>query len=175
MNPDDLRINGWTKDTLLIEASKFEDDEGGADERDYGVITQVRDYEDYMELRNRPDDWSEKKAQMGVVGARTNSNMEPLAGWLLPTLSQCKENLQNDFARGLRDVKDMVEDFHGKKDDEKYKEIKFYQDMYSSLSSFLGSGEDAGLESEVIQWNEELSNINNNLAEKVEDEDRAMF
>ena len=73
------------------------------------------------------------------------------------------------------DVKDMVKDFHGKKDDEKYKEIKFYQDMYSSLSSFLGSGEDAGLESEVIQWNEELSNINNNLAEKVEDEDRAMF
>jgi len=175
MNPDDLRLNGWTKDTLLIEASKLEDDEGGADERDYGVITQVREYEEYMELRNRPDDWSEKKAQMGIVGDRTNSNMEPLAGWLLPTLSQCKENLQNDFARGLRDIKDMVEDFHGKKDDEKYKEIKFYQDMYSSLSSFLGSGEDADLESEVIQWNEELSNINNNLAEKVEDEDRAMF
>ena len=196
MNPDDLRLNGWTKDTLLIEASKFEDDEGGADERDYGVITQVRDYEDYMELRNRPDDWSEKKAQMGIVGERTNSNMEPLgrsrkrkvsevvedsqfdeqswAGWQPPTLSQCKENLQDDFARGLRDVKDMVEDFHGKKDDEKYKEIKFYQDMYSSLSSFLGSGEDVGLESDVNQWNDELSTINNNLVEKVEAEDRAM-
>ena len=199
MNPDDLRINGWTKDKLLIEASNYEEGEGGADERDYGVITQVTDYEDYMDLRNRPDDWSEKKAQMGIVGDRTNSNMEPLgksrkrkvseaevvedsqfdeqswAGWQPPTLSQCKENLEEDFARGLRDVKDMVEDFHGKKDDEKYKEIQFYKDMYSSLSSFLGSGEDAGLESQVIQWNEELSNINNNLAEKVEDEDRAMF
>ena len=168
MNPGDHRINGWTKAELLREAVDYEDGEGGADERDYGVITQVTDYEDYMELRNRPDDWSEKKAQMGIVGDRTNSNMErksrkrkvseaevvedsqfdeqSWAGWQPPTLSQCKENLQDDFARGLRDVKDMVEDFNGngKKDDEKYKEIKFYQEMYSSLSSFLGSGEDAG-------------------------------
>ena len=31
-----------------------------------------------MELRNRPDDWSEKKAALGIVGSRFNSNMEPL-------------------------------------------------------------------------------------------------
>ena len=31
-----------------------------------------------MELRDRPDDWSEKKAQLGLVGDRVNSNHEPL-------------------------------------------------------------------------------------------------
>ena len=196
MFPDDLRINGWTKDTLLTEAAKYEEDEGGADERDYGVINMVNDYEEYMELRNRPDNWSEKKAQMGIVGDRMNSNLEPLgksrkrrtsedvedsmfdeqswAGWQPPTLSQCKENLEADFARGLMDVKDMVEDFTGQKDDEKYKDIQFYQDTYKSLLSFLGPGANIGLENKVHQWNDELASINNNLVEKVEAEDRAM-
>lgn len=196
MFPDDLRINGWTKDTLLTEAAKYEEDEGGADERDYGVINMVNDYEEYMELRNRPDNWSEKKAQMGIVGDRMNSNLEPLgksrkrrtseavedsmfdeqswAGWQPPTLSQCKENLEADFARGIMDVKDMVEDFTGQKDDEKYKDIQFYQDTYKSLLSFLGPGANIGLENKVHQWNDELASINNNLVEKVEAEDRAM-
>ena len=160
------------------------------------MITQVREYEEYMELRNRPDDWSEKKAQMGIVGARSNSNMEPLgrsrkrkvsevvedsqfdeqswANWQPPTLSQTTANLQDDVARGLRDVKDMVEDFQGKKGDEKYEEIQFYKDTYKSLLSILGTGEESGLESDVLRWNDELSSINNNLVEKVEAEDRAM-
>ena len=34
----------------------------------------VRDYEKYKELRNRPSNWSEKKASLGI----SNSNMEPL-------------------------------------------------------------------------------------------------
>jgi hypothetical protein len=34
----------------------------------------VNDYEEYMELRNRPDTWSEKKAQMGIVDDRMDSN-----------------------------------------------------------------------------------------------------
>ena len=69
--------------------------------RDYCVINVSRDYEDYLELRNRPDDWSELKAQIGIVGNRSTSNMksptesrkrkalefeestfEQLAGWL---------------------------------------------------------------------------------------------
>lgn len=70
-------------------------------------------------------------------------------------------------------LRDMVEDFHGKKD-EKYKEISFTKTCTVALSSFLGFGEDAGLESKVNQWNDELSTINNNLVEKVEAEDRAM-
>ena len=196
MRPDDLRINGWTKDTLLTEAAAYEEKDGGADERDYGLINMVDDYKEYMELRNRPDNWSEKKAQMGIVGDRMNSNMEPLgksrkrktsevvedsmfdeqswAGWQPPTLSQVKQDLEAGFRRGLRDVKDMVEDFNGKKDDEKHKDIQFYQDTYKSLLSFLGTGADLGLENKVNKWNEDLSTINNNLVEKVEAEDRAM-
>ena len=40
--------------------------------------TIVRDYEKYVELRDRPDDWSEKKASLGMVETSFNSNMEPL-------------------------------------------------------------------------------------------------
>jgi hypothetical protein len=42
------------------------------------VINIVRDYEKYVELRDRPDDWSEKKASLGMVCTYFNSNMEPL-------------------------------------------------------------------------------------------------
>ena len=34
--------------------------------------------EEYMTLRERPDDWSEKKSRLGVSGSSMNSNMEPL-------------------------------------------------------------------------------------------------
>ena len=70
MFPNDLRINGWTRDKLLSEAVEHERKEGGAYERDYGVIKIVNDYGKYMELRNRPVDWSEKKAQIGIVDER---------------------------------------------------------------------------------------------------------
>ena len=39
------------------------------------MITKVKDEEKYRELRNRLDDWSEKKAQLVIV---SNSNHEPL-------------------------------------------------------------------------------------------------
>ena len=67
MFPNDLRINGWTRDKLLSEAVEQEKKDGGAYERDYGVIKIVNDYGKYMELRNRPVDWSEKKARLGIV------------------------------------------------------------------------------------------------------------
>ena len=182
-----FRINGWTKDKLLIEAAKYEDNDGGADGRDYGVISVSRDYEDYLELRNRPDDWSELKAQIGIVGNRSISNMktpikshkrkaleveestfeQPGVGWQPPSLRQTKENLEADFTKGLMHVRDMVEDFNGNKDDEKYRDIMFYQDTYRGLLSFLGSGAGSDLENKVYQWNEELSVINNNFVDKV--------
>lgn len=65
-------------------------------------------------------------------------------------------------------MRDMVEDFNGNKDDEKYRDIMFYQDTYKGLLSFLGSGAGSGLENKVYQWNEELSVINNNLVDKVD-------
>ena len=85
-----------TKDKLLTEAAYQEDIAGGAEERDYGVIRRVSDSEEYMELRNRPDKWSEKKAQMGVIRGRLKSNMDSMfdekswAEWKPPTPSQVK-------------------------------------------------------------------------------------
>ena len=58
----------------------------------------------------------------------------------------------------------MVRDTN--KDDEKYRDIQFYQDTYKGLLSFLGSGAGSDLENKVYQWNEELSVINNNLVAK---------
>ena len=55
----------------------MEEESGGPDKRDYDDISVVKDYDKYVELRDRPDDWSEKKAKLGIVG-KGNSNMEPL-------------------------------------------------------------------------------------------------
>lgn len=184
MFPDDLRINSWTRDKLLSEAAKYEEEEGGACERDYGVIMIVNDCEEYMELRDRPDNWSEKKAQMGIVDDRLNSTMkspgkskkrkisevedsvfdeQSWVGWQPPTLSQAKENLKADFERGLMALKNMVEDYSVNDmtnvDDKKLKEIKFYQETYQSLLLFFGSGADSGLDNNVRQWNDKLSNL----------------
>ena len=65
-------------------------------------------------------------------------------------------------------MRDMVEDFNGNKDDEKYRDITFYQNTYKGLLSFLGSGAGSDLENKVYQWNEELSVINNNFVDKVD-------
>ena len=66
------------KSDILVKAAEYDEDQGGSEERDYQVINIVRDYEKYVELRDRPDDWSEKKASLGMVCTYFNSNMEPL-------------------------------------------------------------------------------------------------
>ena len=184
MFPNDLRINGLTRDKLLSEAVEHERKEGGAYERDYGVIKIVNDYGKYMELRNRPVDWSEKKAQIGIVDDRLNSNLTPQnkskkrkiseveesvfdeqswIGWKPPTLRQARENLEADFERGLMALKNMVKDYSVKDmtnvDDKKLKDIQFYQKTYKSLLLFLGSGADIVLINKVHQWNDELANL----------------
>ena len=80
--PEDERISGWNNATILEKACAEQEEQGGDEERDYTVIMQVRDEEKYRELRNRPDDWSEKKAQLGIV---SNSNHEPLGQRLVLT------------------------------------------------------------------------------------------
>ena len=192
MYPQDGRILGMTKDALLIAAMEHEEKDGGPDERDYGLIRKVVNYEEYMELRDRPDDWSEKKAKLGIVGSRCNSNMEPLgkrqrkeetpepsqfdeeswAGWEPPSKRKIMEDIESGFTNGIKDVGDMIEDFNGKKDDARYEEIKFYQDTYKMLLSLHKKDED--LSAKAHQWENELSLLNNNLVEKVEAEDRAM-
>jgi len=74
MHPEDMRIAGLSNAEVLAKAAEIDDDE----ERDYDVIIIVNDFERYKELRDRPDDWSEKKQKMGIMGKSFNSNMEPL-------------------------------------------------------------------------------------------------
>jgi len=192
LNPDDGRIMGMSKDQLLIKAAEYEEEEGGSDERDYTVIIKNNDYEKYMELRDRPDDWSEKKAKLGIVGARANSNMEPLGkrkrkeseppqfdekswgGWEPPTKQQILSDLESGFQTGIRDVRDKVEDFKGQKGDKKYEEIQFFQDTYKKLLSVLKNDSNPGFSSKVRNWELEFCAINNSLVEKVEAEDRSM-
>ena len=165
LNPGDPWINGLTKDKLLTEAAYQEDIAGGAEERDYGVIRRVSDFEEYMDLRNRPDNWSEKKAQMGVIRGRLKSNMDSMfderswAEWKPPTPSQVKQNLEADFDRGIKDVNDMVKDFNGKKDDKRYKEIEFYRVTYKGLLSFFGESEEIGLRNKIPEWQNKLKTL----------------
>ena len=66
-NPNDDRINGFTRDKMLSLALEYEEDEGGPDARDYKLIKIVSDYKMYRKLLDRPSDWSEKKAKFGLV------------------------------------------------------------------------------------------------------------
>jgi len=165
LNPEDNRIAGLTNADILKEAAEYEDEQGGSEKRDYEVINIVRDYEKYVELRDRPDDWSEKKARLGLVRAAFNSNMEPMgmrgdsrgwedrkkqqeevpakfdeedwAGWQPPSKKQRMEEFSYNFRNGIKDVEDMVEEFDGKKGSEKYEEIVFYKKMYGDLLSLF--------------------------------------
>ena len=166
--PDDGRILGMPKDQLLIKSAEYEEEEGGSEERDYSLINKVEDHDQYQELRDRPDDWSEKKAQLGLVGVRCNSNMEPLGArkrkhsdtvshhvshhvsqfdeeswsdWQPPTLSQALQELETDFVNSIKDLNEMVEDFKGKKDDEEYQDIVSYQETCLNLLSLFVNDE----------------------------------
>ena len=151
---------------ILKEAAEYEDELGGSEERDYEVINILRDYEKYVELRDRPDDWSEKKANLGLVGVAFNSNIEPLgmregrrgwgdktrkqqeqeqamfdeedwARWQPPSKKQRVEEFSFNFRNGIKDVEYMVEEFDGRKGDENYEEIVFYKKMYGDLLSLF--------------------------------------
>ena len=56
LNPDDTRIAGLSSADILVKAAEYEEEQGGSEERDYEVINIVRDYEKYVELRDRPDE-----------------------------------------------------------------------------------------------------------------------
>merc|ERR1712106_140108 len=79
---------------------------------------------------------------------------------------------------GVKDVIDMVEEFDGKKGDEKYEEISHYKKMYGDLLSLFDDDfqdeEERAERDMVISLKDELSLANNNLGEKEEREDRAM-
>ena len=67
LNPDDERINRFTKNEVLSMAMDYEEEEGGPDTRDYNLIKIVKDSRRYRQLLHRPTDWSERKYKMGLV------------------------------------------------------------------------------------------------------------
>jgi len=202
LNPEDTRIAGLSSADILVKAAEYEEEQGGSEERDYGVIETVSDYEKYMELRERPDDWSEKKSRLGVSGSSMNSNMEPLgkrgawgtdqsqtnessmfdedewANWQPPSRNQVLDELRINVTNSVKDVHDMVEEFEGEKGDEKYKEIMQYQNIYASLLNLLKddfNNDDEVNEKEfVMQMGNDLRKANDVLIDKVEKEDREM-
>jgi len=202
-NPEDSRIAGLSSADILMKAAEYEEEHGGSEERDYTVIRVVRNYEEYIELRDRPDDWSEKKAQLGLVGSNCNPNMEPLgkrgqggwrgdkknvkeesmfdeeawAGWEPPTKKRAVEDWKYNMRNGVKDVTDMVDDFNGMKGDSKYEEIRYYKDMYGKLLSLFDHDvDDEGTEMKdsVMAFKNELAAAESSLVEKVDREDRAM-
>ena len=158
LNPDDARVAGLSGADILAKAAEWEAEHCPDGERDYNQILTVEDYGRYMELKNRPDDWSEMKASLGMVG--TACNMEPLgrkraagrgewreegirsrreqsplfdpaawAGWRPAT----REEAVTDAAAALRTGVDDV----GRKGDEAHQEIEHYADVYQQLLAIL--------------------------------------
>ena len=131
-----------------------------------------------MELRNRPDDWSEKKAALGIVGNRFNSNMEPLGsrkrkstepsmfdpvswrGWEPKTIEQATQESRAAMRRGVDTVVDMVDNFKGKIGDDEHREVLHYNGIYKQLLGMLtkelGQAETAGLSGELDRGMGEL-------------------
>ena len=131
-----------------------------------------------MELRHRPDDWSEKKAALGIVGNKFNSNMEPLGsrkrksteppmfdpvawrGWQPKTQEQAVQEGKATMRRGVDMVTDMVDNFKGKIGDEEHEEVVYnngiYKQLLGMLTNELGQGETAGLTGELDKGMGEL-------------------
>ena len=131
-----------------------------------------------MELRHRPDDWSEKKAALGIVGNKFNSNMEPLGsrkrksteppmfdpvawrGWQPKTQEQAVQEGKATMRRGVDMVMDLVDNFKGKIGDEEHEEVVYYNGIYKQLlgmlTNELGQGETAGLIGELDKGMGEL-------------------
>ena len=202
LHPEDSYIAGLTKDQVLLKAIEHEDERGGPCNRDYGQIVVVDDLERYLELRERPDDWSEKKAQLGLVGSRANSNKEPLGqsrggkrrrssqsespldqfdwrDWEPPTKRKAVRDLVENFTLGIGDVRDLVETFKGRKGDEEHENVLFYLKFYQDLLSLHAHDQSVAevekdFPSKASSWSNELRELQEALEDKTEGEDKAV-
>lgn len=171
--------------------------DGESGERDYKVIVRVKDFKKYQELRNRPDTWSKRKAQLG----ETNPNMMPLgkrnsghmmgkgeiclvsdepawAQWEPANRADTLANWSVSIRDGVNDVMDMVKEFEGVRGDSQYEEIIKYSQQYKDMlrmvqGDFKVSGEQQEREL-VVRLLAELDMAERNMFEKVEGEDRDM-
>ena len=144
LDPEDAGdIAGSTKDVILQKAIQHEEERGGPEERDYEAIRVERNEEKYIQLRDRPENWSEKKAELGLMGvaANSNSNCEPLGkrrrmdveesqfsedagGWRPPTRRSVEEDLGRNLSRGIADLRDSVENFTGGRESQQARTIR---------------------------------------------------
>jgi len=193
-NPDDFRIAGLSNNDILIKASEYEEELGGMDSRDYHAIVQVRDLNKYLEIKNRPINWSEKKDENYSAMDVDNPNTMPLGqrrsgGWNnnIPepeeslfdeeawkdwkprsyeeSVSEFNKNVQG----GLEDLQEMIQDFDGTIGDEKHEDIQFYSNLYGNLLEIMEKDS-----SEVCRFKGDLARLNDNLSDKTEGEDRRM-
>ena len=131
----------------------------------YKTFSKVNDYDLYMTLRNRPDNWSEKKAYLGV------SNLEPPGSsrkrrqqeegpifdpvawgdWRPVSKEEAATDVEESMKRGVEAVFDMVDNFKGKRGDAEHEEVLFYGNTYRQLLGMLS--EDLEVEGMVGQLN----------------------
>ena len=157
IDPEFSRI--MTKNLLLDKAVKLEENEIGDDHRDYNMIKKVEDYDQYMVLRYRPNDWSEKKEKIGLTGSSFNSNIMPLGN----RKRKVYYNFERTFSNGITDLCQKMKNFKGEKGDDNYQEIAFYQDSYNQLLS-LFTNDDMP---KVDDWKCHLASLKNQLIDKV--------
>ena len=199
LNPDDSRVEGLSGADILAKAAEWENEHCPDGKRDYTDIVRVEDYGRYMELRNRPDNWSEMKASLGMVG--TACNMEPLgrkraagrgegreegmrsrreqspmfdpaawAGWRPATREEAVRDAAAALRTGVDDVTDLVDSFQGRKGDEAHQEIEHYADVYQQLLAIL----QPELAQETAGLLADLGKGRERIAEKLDGEDRTM-
>lgn len=165
MSPGDSRVAGMNNSDILKKAAEWEEQNVGDGERVYSVILREESYEKYMELRNRPSDWSEKKASLGLVGSHMNPNMVPLGSrkrnnlgrgvtvtrehhqplfdpvawqdWKPSTQKETDTKFLSHAKNGVAGVADMVDSFQGTMGDEQYKEITFYSEVFGKLIDLM--------------------------------------
>merc|ERR1712126_526756 len=105
---------------------------------------------------------------MGPLGKRKRKHSEveqsqfdeeEWKDWQAPTAEKVFKDLEKSFSNGIKDIGEMVEDFKGKKGDEKYQDLLFYQDSYKQLLSLFKNDEIP----KVDDWQDDLASLNNNL------------
>ena len=185
--PEDDRIAGHTKDVILQLAIQLEEERGGAEERNYEDMKVEMRFREYIELRDRPDNWSEKKAQLGLIGGAANSNFEPLGkrrrrsleesqfseetgGWRPPTRLSVEEDLGRNLSRGIADLRESVELFTGGRDSQQAATIRNHLETFQILLDHSGPSGPPALHS----ISAEFQALKEEFEEKLEAEDRAL-
>ena len=171
LHPEDERILSMTRNEVLDLASKYEADDGGPEDRDYGVIRIVRDSEEYLHLRNRPLDWSEwKDVRPHTEGSSThgkrkrdeedNDDFLRLKAKRIDEINNnCLAQVEESVRRGVNDVHEMIDDILMGKRDKTLEDVKFYIESYLKILSFFQNEDNQSLRERMNSLREELLSL----------------